>query len=86
MNFQRLENLMYKCKFHLFWWDEETDQIDDWTDAEIVDIKDGEIYLKKDGFYRSWDIETLEAYIEKLIEDHNASDYMSLYAIDKLLA
>ena len=78
MNLFRVEELMYGCRMSLYWW-EEDGALQDWRDAKLVSIKDNEITLYREDTkeYWSWDIDTLEAKIEYLQDEHIKS-FMSL--------
>ena len=68
MGIEKLERILYLIRNNLYWTDE--DGFLDWRDAKVESIVNDEIILQKDGEFRSWNLDDLEAKCEALCDEH----------------
>lgn len=68
MKLQDIERCVYLVQHNLFWSDE--NGFHDWQKAEVTNISNGNITLKKGDEYCTWDINELSERCEQLCDEH----------------
>lgn len=71
MKYSKIEDVMYLCRMNLYFTNEEG-RFEDWTNAEVISIKDNEVvlYNKELGLYQSYDLDELEDKCHALCDEH----------------